>query len=197
MKFLLKFLIVLSLILFLIYYGFNISYIPPKENDVTKQCLDKMGLREITWKIAVFSSVDETDVALNYLWQDFSDVDRWISWASPMHISAKWVRGNEFLPGNRFIEVLNLGFPLKNREAVETIFEGEKEKIAIWSEESNGIKSCHGWQFIKLANGHTQIVNAAVFEGKNIGLSRPFINSPWQSMFDEDVKSLVRKSINN
>lgn len=195
---LLIFLIIAAAIFFgIIYYSYSIDAEAPEVNAATKYCMDKLEVSEIDWKTAVITVTKKSDIEKKYLWRVLSDLNLWKDWHGLWLLNVAWNNGDAWEPGSRFKEYLDLGFPFGQKEFEQNVVlaeNGEDKTRLAWTNDQYGIRSCHAWYLIQQNDGKTYIINTAVYTGNPIGYAKPFIVSPWLTMFADDIKGLIREA---
>ncbi|MGB7620828.1 MAG: hypothetical protein WBN92_00605 [Terriglobia bacterium] len=161
-----------------------------------RMALEKVGLTTPGWDTLIVSAEKEAAIPAPVLWATWSRLEEWPAWSRPLHVSARWVTEAEWKTGAKFEQKLNLGFPVGEVVSLEEIGPVTKGRRAMWSKDENGIKSCHIWFFERLPDGRTRVGNTEVFQGKKIGLIRPFVAKRWQRMFQASVEGLVQRAQN-
>jgi uncharacterized membrane protein len=154
-------------------------------------CLEHLGVAEPTWKTLATAADAITDLPVDRLWATWSDLPRWPEWSTPLHLSARWASGDSFLPGARFEQVIQLGFPLGRTTSRETVRTVEPGRLVSWAKEENGVRSCHVWQFVQLPDGRTRVSNVEVFHGLPIGVIKPLVSARWRRLFQASVDNLI------
>jgi hypothetical protein len=179
------------------YYLFNKYHDSPRTNEAVEFCSEKVGVSDPSdWKTLVVSAEQTTDIPIDLVWKEFSDLPTWSSWADPYVLSSSWMAGKSWEAGNIFRIKLNLGFPVGDREYVETVgMAVPKEKVAWWREEEEN-NSCQAWFFIKLNEKQTRIITAKVMHGKKVGYIKPLVVGNWQAMFEDNAKGLIERTNN-
>jgi uncharacterized membrane protein len=157
-------------------------------------CLEQIGVTEPDWKTLITAAAAVADQPADRLWAVWSDLPRWPEWSTPLHSAARWTSGDSFVPGARFEQMLHLGFPLGRTVAPETVRTVEPGRLASWSKEANGVRSCHTWRFEPLPDGRTRVSNIEVFHGTPIGLVKPLVSARWRRLFQASVDNLIARS---
>jgi hypothetical protein len=154
-------------------------------------CLEQIGVATPSWKTLVTAAGAVADQPTDRLWATWSDLPRWPEWSKPLHSAARWTHGESFVPGAQFEQVIHLGFPLGRTVAPETVKLAEAGRLACWVKDTNGVRSCHLWQFEPLPDGRTRVSNVEVFHGVPIGLIKPLVKARWRRLFQASVDNLI------
>jgi hypothetical protein len=158
--------------------------------EATALVLAQLELNRPTLSTLVLSGFAECSVPTGQIWSVLEDVPSWPSW-SPLHRRAAWIGEPECVPGARFEQELDLGFPVGTKIEPVTIGLAEPARLLGWAGSGGGIRSCHVWRLDASVDGMTAISNVEAFIGLPVALVRPFVAARWRRQFQQAVDGLI------
>jgi len=165
--------------------------------DTIQYALQKIGVERPSWQTIVVSASKEAPLQRHSLWDTWMKLEDWPHWSVPLHQSTRWIGDPGWRVGATFEQVLNLGFPLGQTVSPETVGAFVDGESVSWWKEANGIKSCHVWEFVALADDQTRVTNTEVFHGVVLGLVKPLAAGNWQRLFEASVAGLIGRAQHN
>lgn len=163
----------------------------PLLDDTIAFCLREVGASRPGWKTLVIAASDTAATAPpERVWAVLEDVASWPRW-SPVHASTAWKGGDGLAVGARFDQVIELGFPVGRQTGHVTVAFAEPERRVGWTEDGNGIRSCHLWRLEPAAGGGTDVADVEVFSGLPAALLKPFVARRWRRLFRGAVEGLI------
>jgi hypothetical protein len=162
--------------------------------DAVTSALQQIGVEKPSWKTVLAAVSQETTIPPESLWETWSELENWLSWSKPLHMTTRWIGQPGWEVGAQFEQVLNLGFPLGKLTSAETVGAVVPGQRVVWWKQENGVKSCHIWEFEPLDDHRTRITNVEVFDGMVMGLVKPFVARKWQQLFEQAVAGLIQRT---
>ncbi len=153
--------------------------------------LNRIGVERPSWKTLIVSASQEVDLPAEKLWSTWAKLESWPDWSAPLHEATRWTGPPGWAPGATFEQTLRLGFPIGRSVASVTVGAAEPGHRASWWH-TDGLKSCHVWDFTVVSQARTRVTNTEVFEGLSVGLMKPLIRGHWQRLFEASVAGLAR-----
>lgn len=125
------------------------------------------------------------------IWKKITQTHTWKDWQSHLVVSVRNPAKELSAAGQKFEQLLNLGFPVGKTTSHEILGHIEPLRILAWWKEEKGLRSCHVWQLEDLGNGTVAVHNVEVFAGKGVGFMRAIFQSSWRKKFQLSLDKLA------
>lgn len=184
-------LIILFIIIVYILVCFS-SYKLKHTNPGIEYAMKQLNLTGSDYKTLIVSAMADINTSPEQAWNYIIKTDGWKRWQHPLIQSIRSSKDTLTKTGDKFEQLLDLGFPLGSVISKEIIDEYKPEKILSWKKDEKGIKSCHVWLIEPSDVAGIRVYNCEVFFGSSIPYFKMLVSRRWNRLFMQSVAALKK-----